>query len=81
MSYIMNFLRFWYNFIVGDDWIIAAGVVIALVVSAVFARRDLNAWWVMPVARDAHGALVHFQARYLGLGIGDVDALLPITNP
>ena len=50
MSYIMTFLRFWYDFIVGDDWIIAAGVVLALVVSAVLARRDLNAWWVMPVA-------------------------------
>jgi len=50
MSSIMNFLRFWYDFIVGDDWIIAAGVVLALVVSAVPARRDLNAWWVMPVA-------------------------------
>jgi len=34
MSSIMNFLRFWYNFIVGDDRIIAAGVVLALVVSA-----------------------------------------------
>jgi hypothetical protein len=50
MSSIINFLRFWYNFIVGDDWIIAAGVVLALVVSAVLARRDLNAGWVMPLA-------------------------------
>jgi hypothetical protein len=50
MSHIMNFLRFWYDFIVGDDWMIAAGVVLALVVSAVLARRDLNAWWVMPAA-------------------------------
>ena len=44
MRSIMTFLRFWYDFIVGDDWIIAAGVVLALVVSAVLARRDLNAW-------------------------------------
>jgi hypothetical protein len=50
MRSIMTFLRFWYDFIVGDDWIIAAGVVLALVVSAVLARRDLNAWWVMPLA-------------------------------
>jgi hypothetical protein len=50
MSSLMNFLRFWYDFIVGDDWIIAAGVVLALVVSAVLARRDLNVWWVMPLA-------------------------------
>jgi hypothetical protein len=50
MNHIINFLRFWYDFIVGDDWIIAGGVVLALVASAVLARRDLNAWWVMPLA-------------------------------
>ena len=50
MLYLKNFLLFWYDFIVGDDWVIAAGVVIALVVSALLARRDLNAWWLMPVA-------------------------------
>jgi hypothetical protein len=50
MTYLKNFLLFWYDFIVGDDWIIAAGVVLALVVSALLARRELNAWWVMPLA-------------------------------
>ena len=50
MNYIKNFLLFWYDFIVGDDWVIAVGVVLALVVSALLARRDLNAWWVMLVA-------------------------------
>ena len=50
MNYLKNFLLFWYDFIVGDDWVIAAGVVIALVVSALLARRDMNAWWLMPVA-------------------------------
>jgi hypothetical protein len=50
MRYLKSFLLFWYDFIVGDDWVIAAGVLIALVVSALLARRDLNAWWLMPVA-------------------------------
>ena len=49
MTYLKNFLLFWYDFMVGDDWMIAAGVVIALVLSAALARRDLNAWWVMLV--------------------------------
>jgi hypothetical protein len=49
MTYLKKFLLFWYDFIVGDDWMIAAGVVIALVLSAALARRDLNAWWVMHV--------------------------------
>jgi hypothetical protein len=47
--YLKNFLLFWYDFIVGDDWMIAAGVVIALALSAALARSDLNAYWVMPV--------------------------------
>jgi hypothetical protein len=50
MKYVKSFLLFWYDFIIGDDWMIAAGVVIALAVSTVLARRDLSAWWVMPVA-------------------------------
>jgi hypothetical protein len=50
MNFIMNFLHFWYDFIVGDDWMIAAGVVTALVVSVVLARQGLNAWWLMLAA-------------------------------
>ena len=50
MTYLKHFLRFWYDFIVGDDWTIAAGVVMALVVSAALAHRDLHAWWVLPMA-------------------------------
>jgi len=30
MTYLKHFVRFWYDFIVGDDWIVAAGVVVAL---------------------------------------------------
>jgi hypothetical protein len=64
LTHLKSFLRFWYDFIVGDDWMIAAGVALALIVSAALARRDLNTWWVMLVAvvvilatslwRDAH---------------------------
>ena len=50
MRYLKSFLMFWYDFIIGDDWVIAAGVVLALVASALLARRDLNAWWLMPMA-------------------------------
>ena len=46
MSYVGAFFRFWYEFIVGDDWRIAAGVVGmlavgALVVSAGYAGPAL----------------------------------------
>jgi hypothetical protein len=50
MEHLKHVLRFWYDFIVGDDWMIAAGVVMALIVSAALAHRELHAWWVLPVA-------------------------------
>ncbi len=50
MTYLKHFLLFWYDFLIGDDWMIAAGVVMALVVSAGLAHHQVNAWWVMLVA-------------------------------
>jgi hypothetical protein len=50
MVYLKNFLRFWYDFIVGDDWIIAAGVLIAIALSALLAQRGVAAWWLLPIA-------------------------------
>lgn len=42
--------RFWYEFIVGDDWRIATGVVAALGITALLARTTaLPVWWVVVV--------------------------------
>ncbi len=49
-SVVMGFLRFWYNFIVGDDWTVAAGVIAGLAVTSLLAHRGVAAWWLMPVA-------------------------------
>jgi hypothetical protein len=45
-----SFLRFWYDFIVGDDVIVAAGVVLALAGTAMLARHHVAAWWLLPTA-------------------------------
>jgi len=50
MKYVVAFLRFWYDFIVGDDWRVAAGVVAALALTAVLADHGVAAWWLMPAA-------------------------------
>ncbi len=42
--------RFAWDFVVGDDWRIAAGVVIALGLAAGVSALGAPAWWVMPVA-------------------------------
>ena len=50
MKYLVNFGQFWYDFVVGDDWTVAAGVVIALAITAVLSWRGVAAWWLMPIA-------------------------------
>jgi hypothetical protein len=39
-----------WDFVVGDDWITAAGVAVAIAITAVIASSGAAAWWVMPVA-------------------------------
>ena len=50
MRRIRAFGHFWWDFIVGDDWRAAAGVLLAIIVTAALAAADINAWWLMPVA-------------------------------
>jgi hypothetical protein len=50
MRFLRSFLHFWYDFLVGDDWTIAAGVVLALVGTAILAHNQLPAWWLLPAA-------------------------------
>jgi hypothetical protein len=39
-----------WDFVVGDDWVTALGVVVALGLTAVIASTGTVAWWVMPPA-------------------------------
>ena len=50
MRRLEAFLRFLWDFVVGDDWRIAAGVVVALGITALVADASLAAWWILPVA-------------------------------
>jgi O-antigen ligase len=49
MKWIGNFGRFWYDFVVGDDWTIAVAVVVAVSLTAVLAHNGWNAWPVLPL--------------------------------
>ena len=50
MTALRRFGKFWWDFVVGDDWRIAAGVVAALGVSAALAATGVPAWWLLPLA-------------------------------
>ncbi len=44
------FGAFPYDFVIGDDPLIALAVVVALGLTAAFAGAGISAWWVLPAA-------------------------------
>jgi hypothetical protein len=66
MRHIKAFGAFWYDFIVGDDWQVAALVVIGLAATAILTHvAKVNAWWLLPIvvctalAWSLHRATAH----------------------
>ncbi len=50
MNRIKAFGAFWYDFVIGDDWHVAAMVVAGLALTAACVRvAGVNAWWLLPV--------------------------------
>jgi hypothetical protein len=51
---LKSFGAFWYDFVIGDDWQVAALVVFALALTAVLTHvAGLNAWWLLPLVAFA----------------------------
>ena len=50
MRYLRSLGRFWWDFIVGDDWRVAAGIAVALGAAALLVAAGVNAWWLLPPA-------------------------------
>jgi hypothetical protein len=50
MTQLKAFGRFWWDFVIGDDWRIAAGLVVAVGVSTLLVHQSIAAWWLLPVA-------------------------------
>lgn len=50
MSRVRSFGRFWWSFVVGDDWLVAAGIAVALGIAAFLTHRGFDAWWLLPLA-------------------------------
>ena len=46
---LRGFGAFWYDFIVGDDWIVAAAVVVGLAATYGLSQAGNAAWWLLPV--------------------------------
>ena len=69
MRFVTGFARFWWDFVVGDDWRIAAGVVVVLGAGALLVAQTERAG---RARRRPHGAghppRGHRQHRRLGAG-------------
>lgn len=48
MRYLKQFGLFCWDFVVGDDWRLAAGVIFGVGLSYMLAHRGMNAWWMLP---------------------------------
>jgi len=50
MKHVKAFGAFWYDFVIGDDWHVAAIVVAALALTAILVHvAGVNAWWLLPL--------------------------------
>jgi len=47
---LTRFARFWWDFVVGDDWRIAAGIAVAIGLVALLQHVRVPSWWVLPLA-------------------------------
>jgi hypothetical protein len=50
VKYVRSFARFWWNFVVGDDWRLAAGLAVAITLTWLLTHEDVNAWLLLPIA-------------------------------
>lgn len=49
MGKLKAFAAFWYDFIVGDDPVVAVLIVAALAGTAALSTRTPASWWLLPV--------------------------------
>jgi hypothetical protein len=50
VRWIRAFVDFWIDFVVGDDWTVAATVLVALLATWGLVSAGIPAWWLLPVA-------------------------------
>ena len=50
MRRLAAFGRFWWDFVIGDDWLVAVLVVVGIGATAALAAANVAAWWLLPFA-------------------------------
>jgi hypothetical protein len=50
MTRIRIFARFWWEFVVGDDWRLTLGLLLAIAATLLLRHSGITAWWLVPSA-------------------------------
>jgi hypothetical protein len=50
VKHLAAFGRFWWEFVIGDDWLVAVLVAAAIGATAMLAAASIAAWWLLPLA-------------------------------
>ena len=48
MKRLGAFGAFWWSFIVGDDWLVAAAVGVGIGLTGLLTALGVDAWWILP---------------------------------
>jgi hypothetical protein len=49
VKHLKSFALFWVDFIIGDDYWVAAGIVATLGLCAAVSKTSVPAWWIAPL--------------------------------
>ncbi len=49
MDYLKKFGLFWYRFLIGDDWVGAAIIIVGLIGTYGLLKAKIAAYWFLPV--------------------------------
>ena len=50
MSRLRAFAGFWWDFVVGDDWRVTTGLLLALAATTLLDHSGVPGWWLLPAA-------------------------------
>lgn len=50
MKHVRAFGLFWWDFVIGDDWRVAVGVVLVLATTYALSHGGISIWWFPPAA-------------------------------
>jgi hypothetical protein len=63
---VRGFLRFWYGFVIGDDWTVAAAVAAGMAGTWALVRAHVDAWWLLPAVAVLATAVSLRRAEHRG---------------